>query len=234
MITISEQKNKSLGCKSKLSTYITVHEIARQAGISPSDWLNQIIEYSISNGIDVRRLTPVTAATPVNSIVTPNYLNQIETIKPKNKMELNDSPTRAELKIDKLENEIEKLSSKNTELSKIIETEKKRADTAELKYKAEEEAHSTTKKQIPSDNDLQLLYGSKADNILYPLIEKNSLKPIFADSQDLSELDIHPMLYENLRKAGQKTETTNVVIEKVKTNEPEEKPFKICSKHAKN
>lgn len=166
-----------------------------------------------------------------NANVKQPTTNQIIT-KQKNQMELNDSPSRAELKIDKLEMEIEKLSSKNTELIKNFEAEKKRADTTELKCKAEEEAHLTTKKQIPSREDLLLLHGSKFDTLLWQELEKNDMRPIFADAKDLDELGIHPMLHTDLKDSG-RTETSNILLEKkpkgVKL--PEDKIFKISSKH---
>lgn len=48
-IEIKNQKCKILACRTKLPTYIAVHEIARQAGVSPSDWLNQVVEKTIGN-----------------------------------------------------------------------------------------------------------------------------------------------------------------------------------------
>lgn len=149
---------------------------------------------------------------------------------------LNESPTRGELQIEKLETTIKKQDAAFEKAKADIGAQKERADKAEASLEAEKKLHEKTKKdyaeKMPSDEDLQMLHGAKADNILHPIIEKNKFNPIAADEDDLNELGIHPMLHEKL-KTGERTETTNIIIEKSKEKLPDGKTFVISSKHSK-
>jgi uncharacterized protein (DUF2342 family) len=72
-IEIKNQKCKTLACRSRLNTYIAVHEIARKAGISPSDWLNQVIEREVAKSKGVNTVNEnVFKTAPVNAVNTAN------------------------------------------------------------------------------------------------------------------------------------------------------------------
>jgi hypothetical protein len=133
---------------------------------------------------------------------------------------------------EKADQAIEKLTAKNLELTKIVESEKARAEKAETELKKEKDSHEETKKQCPSKEDFMLLHAGKLDSALFPILEKEAMEAIGASEEDLIELGISPILYEGL-KLGELFETTNLIFEKPKGKLTEGKTFKITSKHSK-
>ena len=150
-------------------------------------------------------------------------------------MDTNDTISKKEYSYiknaEKADQAIEKLTGKLAEKEKAHAEEKTAHEITKKKLNEEFALHEATKKEVPSREDLMILHGSKADNILHSIIEKAKMQPIIANAEDLKELGVNDMVHADL-KDGQKTETTNLIIEKLK-DLPDGKTLKISSLHSK-